>query len=382
MTSKRLTRRGGIATMLAIAAIMSGCDWTVEPTPVLPLDPTRAAIRSRAVLMAALADEDPITRTNALEAVSNTIGEEAGAHFIEALDDSEPMVQFAAAMVIGDRQYAPAKERLEQLMANPQTDPVTQCALIYALHQLGETRYNQRLGAFLHDPDKTLRANVVMVMGKIGHPSAIEPIKAIWADEKDLGVEVGIVESLATLGDGVAAQQLEGFCRMQRMVSVQLPAIRAVARLAPPDVDRILLDRLQKDPSPRVKVAAAGGLARVGVDEEDGYALCINALRHPKELLAEAYPDIEIPQAYINSLRQLACISLGWYGRTEAVTHLYPMLDDPDGPVRIAAAMSILRLFEDYEPEAPDVETNGAGDGEGETDPPADDDGDEPNQLS
>ncbi|MHC4984696.1 MAG: HEAT repeat domain-containing protein, partial [Planctomycetota bacterium] len=278
MTAKCFMRCGGIVAMLVATASMSGC-WQGTGDPVMSVDPTRAMIRSRAELMASLTNEDPVTRANALEAVSSTLGSEAGAHFIEALDDPEPMVRFAAAMVIGDNQYAPAKERLLQLMANPQTDPVMQCALIYALHQLGVTRFNERLGTYLHDPDKTLRGNVVLVMGKIGHRSAIDRIKGVWADEKDLGVEVGIVESLATLGDAVAAQQLEGFCRMQRMVSVQLPAIRAVARLAPPDVNQILLDRLQKDPSPRVKVAAAGGLARVGVDDDDGYILCINALR-------------------------------------------------------------------------------------------------------
>ncbi|KKN84815.1 hypothetical protein LCGC14_0284790 [marine sediment metagenome] len=317
-------------------------DWDREPA-VLTVDVSHAVEKSEAVLRAAAEDEDPFTRAHAMEALGQTLAQGAGDLYVKALDDPEPSVRFAAAMAIGDSQYAPAKPHLVELMEDPATRDVFQCALIYALHRLGETGYNRKLGVFLWEPDKRLRANTALVMGKIGHPSAIEPLKKLLVDEQDPMVEVNIIESLASLGDVAAGMRLQGYCRTP-YVDQQLLAIRALARLRPEGAEQELSDKLKDSDWPRIRVAAAGGLGRMGQATSEAYAYCIKALQQPGELLAKAYPEATIPESHVASLQQMAAVALGWLGQDIAINDLYPLLDSPRGPVRVASAMSILLL--------------------------------------
>ena len=333
-----------------VLALGAGCEH--NKLTVAAVDPYRAKTRAENVLLAAAQDPDAVTRTNAMEALAVTFDQAAGDVMLEALDDESPMVRFAAAMGLGDVQYEPAREAFRTRLADPEADPIFQCAAIYGLDRLGDTEYHWRLGHFILDPDKWLRANAALVMGKIGHRSAIPRLKEILSDEKDETVQINIIESLASLGDVQAAKRLEGYVRLP-FVDQQLVAIRALARLGPEGSESVLLEKLWDSESPRVKAAAAGGLARMGSFEDDGYDLCIDALHKPEKILEEAFPQSVIPAHHAASLQQIAAISLGWYNRPEAVDHLYTLLAEENGSVRVASAMSILLLLEDYEPSAP-----------------------------
>lgn len=332
-----------------------GCQWDREPVG-LTVDAREALQRAEAVLRAAAEDEDPFTRANAMEAMGQTLSQAGGDLYVKALADPSPPVRFAAAMAIGDSQYAPAKPHLVAMLEDPDTPAVFQCALIYAMHRLGETKYNKRLGPFLWDPDKWLRANTALVMGKID-PSAIQPLKSLLVDEQDVTVELNIIESLASLGDVPAGMRLLGYCRTP-YIDQQLVAIRAIARLQPEGAEAELRDKLQDSDWPRVRVAAAGGLGRMGHPLDKGYAYCIRALRQPIKLLTKAYPEAEIPESHAASLQQMAAVALGWLGRPEAVNDLVLLLDSPRGSVRVASAMSILMLLPEVEPPPPDADAD------------------------
>jgi hypothetical protein len=63
-------------------------------------------------------------------------------------------------------------------------------------------------------------------------------------------------------------------------------------------------------------------------------------------MLTRAYGGAkEASATEINSLQGLAAIGLGWMNRTGAIEVLHPLLFSKDGAVRVAAAMSILRLL-------------------------------------
>ena len=348
---------GGLL-MGCIFAGLAGCGPKEEPVLV---DPYRASARAEAVLRGAARDDDPATRANSMEALGITLQDDAGDILVRALDDESHMVRFAAAMAIGDVAYAPAGDRLRAIMENESPEITFQCGIIYALHSLGDTSYNHLLGPYLWEPDKWVRANTTLVMGKIGHPAAIDPLKSLLRDETDDVVQINIIESLASLGDIQSAMKLEGFCQLpfERFGPQQLVALRALARLAPEEADLVLSDKLHFDKWPRVRVVAAGGLARMGVIDEEGYALCLQAVRSPMDLIVEAYPDIEIPPHMADSLQQVGAVALSWFGRTDAIRDLQPLLNSEAGPVRVAAAMSIMLLAEMAElqpappPEAP-----------------------------
>ena len=342
-----------------VLAAPVGCQWDREPVG-LTVDAQETVQRAEAVLRAAAEDEDPFTRAHAMEAMGQTLAQGGGDLYVKALADPSPPVRFAAAMAIGDSQYAPAKPHLQALMEDPDTPAAFQCALIYALHRLGETEYNKRLGPFLWEPDKWLRANTALVMGKIGHPSAIKPLKSLLVDEQDVTVEINTIESLATLGDVAAGMRLLGYCRTP-YIDQQLVAIRAIARLQPEGAEAELRDKLHDSDWPRVRVAAAGGLGRTGHPLDKGYAYCIRALHQPMELLTKAYPEAEIPESHAASLQEMAAVALGWIGRPEAVNDLVPLLDSPRGSVRVASAMSILLLLSEVELPPPDADADADG---------------------
>ena len=346
-----------VAALMTAPAWLVGCIPTGDETEVLNVDPQRARARARETLLAAAEYRPgPWTRTNALEALASVYGQEMGDLYVQALDDESPSVRFAAIMVIGDTEYAPAKDQLLTMFSDPEIDRSAHCAVCYALYRLAETdearkEYAGPLGYHLQDADPEVKRNAAMVMGKIGHPSAIQPLKDMLDDVQEVKVKVNIVEALAKLGDAASGMTLEGYCVMRTMTGIQLFAIQAMSELTPEGVEGVLLDRFYNDDSPRVRVAAAGGLARIGMGDDETYDLCVHALYSAEEMLAEADPENEVRDEFIMSLEQLAALSLGRFGRPEAVNHLYPKLDSKFGQVRVAAARSILQLLpESYLP--------------------------------
>ena len=79
--------------------------------------------------------------------------------------------------------------------------------------------------------------------------------------------------------------------------------------------------------------------------------MAVRAVEDPLEVMLAAYgSERRTNEAETRSLRNLGEIALGWMGRQEAVDILKPLLQDSDGSVRVAAAMSILRLLQHYRP--------------------------------
>ena len=104
-------------------------------------------------------EPDPQVRTKALEALAATEGREAGKLVMRGLHDEHVPVRFAAAMAIGDVRYEPARPLLLAMAKDSTTPPKLLCAVIYALHRIGDTTYTTELGRLLFNPDdKWVRA--------------------------------------------------------------------------------------------------------------------------------------------------------------------------------------------------------------------------------
>ncbi len=346
MTRNRRIDIGIWATALLAGAWTFGC---LPRTEGLVMSPTRAVMDARKVLFRGVADEDAITRGHAIEALDYTLGAEAAEEFLVGLSDSSPRVRFASAMAIGENEYVPAMAKLTAMAAGAETDKRVLCGVIYALYRLGDDSQMSRMAMLLEDPDPWVRANAAFIMGKSGDPSALQPLKNLISDEQNTNVEIRIMESLAMLGDTSSAMSLEAYTTWQ-FVDDKIDAIRALARLGG-ERPRLQLEFLthNTDQMPLVRVAAAGGLGRMGVFSQTGYNLCIMAVSQPRKVLCDWAEDHRIPgEADIRALQQMAAISLGWIGRPAAVDHLYPLLGDRNGSVRVAAAKSILQLLPSY----------------------------------
>jgi len=343
-----------ILTMLLATGMLAGCQdvWQTR----VKLDYGQVYLDARTALMQAADDPDPVTRTNAVEALSQTLGEEAGAVYTQALKDPYPSVRFAAAMAVGDLRYEPAKTTLQAMalpggqsdMAEP--DKRVFCAVIYALHQLGDTTYTSELSDLLRDAEKEVRANAAMVMGKMGEPSAVVPLQMQLADEQDPTVQLELVEALALLGDQKNIDRLEAYTKTQ-ILEDQLVAISAMGHVRSARTFPVLQAMTADRYPPRIRVAALGALAKLGQVDSAGYRLALKSVRKPEEVMRKAYKGKrQVSQLEVLSLQRLAAISLGWMKMLDAAAALHPLLHSPDGGVRVASAMSLVRLLGAYRP--------------------------------
>ncbi len=339
------------------------------------VDPKRARIDARTVLLQSVHSRDPLVRTHAYEAIGKTMGARQGRILMQGLNDSFVSVQYAAAMALGDAAYRPARAKLVHIVQNPESDQRVVCAAIYALHRLGDDTYTGQLATLLRSDVDKGRATAATAMGKIGEASAIGPLQSLLGDEQTPAVRVSVVEALARLGDQRSMRMLESYAK-QYFLDLRLAAIPLIGQLRVPGAQRILLQLLKNHKSPpRVRVAAAGALGALGdpLDDEgeveDNYALCRSALETPDTVLRDFFGENHaIRDTERSSLQQLAALSLGIMGQPKAVNVLHPFLREADGAVQVAAAMAILELLA---PEADTAESDASAEMPADSVPPA-----------
>jgi len=315
-----------------------------------PPDFGQAYLDARAKLLQAAEDPKPQVRTNALEALAATLGEEAGGLIVQSLQDEYAPVRFSAAMAAGDSLYAPAKPALVELAQDPGTPPKLMCAVVYALHRMGDQSYTTELGRLLlRHPDKWVRATAAMVMGRLGEESAAPLLRSLYDNEREVVVRLQVAESLGLLHDERYIGLLEGFTKTKYFED-RLTAIRGLGNLNYPRSMRVLAELLDNDQQdPIIRAAAAHGLAKLG--DDSGYGFALKAATEPEKVLTRARGDeVEVRPDEVVKLKTMAILALGHMGRTDAIKQLHPMVFSEDGSVRVAACRAILQLLEDRRP--------------------------------
>ncbi|MCD6304466.1 MAG: HEAT repeat domain-containing protein [Planctomycetes bacterium] len=352
MKHEGFARAAAVSAALAATSLLAGC--VLPGAQALKVNPVKCYTYAKSVLLEAADAPRAATRAHAIEALAGTLGKEAGAVFVQALQDDNPAVRFAAALAIGDTKYKPALRRLLKMAADKKTEPDKRvfAVVIYALYALGNDEYAPRLAELLTDREREVRMDAALAMGRMGEPSAIGPLKAILSNEQDDAVKLQLLESLARLGDTRSAEILEAYTKGY-FLDLRLAAIPALGRSGGPRVARALSDLLEERHPVRVRVSAARELARLGQTSQEAYDLCVRALEHPQRVLDESnLRSRRAADTDAASLRCLAALALGWMGRVEAVNILQPLLKSTDGALRVAAAESILRLLAEYRPTA------------------------------
>lgn len=329
--------------LLCIASLVcSGCKPLIGSSNDVEFE--KIYIDAQTVLLQAANDENPMTRSYAMEAIGQTLKKKQGDLLLEALTDPSVIVPFSAAMSLGDIRYTKSKKQLEKLILNVNTDQRIVCAAIYALHRMGNFRYAGQLGILLMSDFPLGRGTAAMVMGKMGEPSAIGPLKALLEEEHDPGVRLNIIEALVRLGDKKSQHILESYVRGP-FLDLRLAAIPALSE-SNPSSQTILENLLKNDQPPRIRVSAAGALGKLKIDSRTGFSICINAVTKPEKMLRAGYgQDSKIKLLDISSLQRLGAISLGDINRKGGVKYLRPLLHNDDGAVKVAAAMSILKII-------------------------------------
>lgn len=349
MSAERLTHWLAMPVAAVFALALVGCD--LEPKKI-EIDPAKSYTDAKIVLLQAAEDADPLTRCHAMEALADTLGPEAGTIYLQALGDDSPAVRFAAALAIADSRYKPALGTLVQRAADKKLEPDKRvfCALICALHAVGNDKFAGELGALLFDRESEVRRDAAMAMGRMGDPSAIGPLQMVLANEQDDATKLQITESLSMLGDSGSAEMLEAYTKGY-FLDLRLAAIPIVGKSNGPRTAQVLRSLLDFRQPARVRIAAAGQLARLGTTDPESYQLCVAALTDADKVLKEsAARSRRAADNNAASLKCLAALALGMMGNKDAVVLLHPLLKSSDSTLRVAAGLGILRLLKAYRP--------------------------------
>jgi len=333
---------------VVVMGLTAGC---AKPPPVLQANPAQARVDADVTLKTALDSPDWSTRARAVEALAQVEGPAAGRLFVQALGDREPAVRFAAAVAIGDTAYEPAKSRLLEMAstdsAKGENDRRVYAGVLYALWRLGDSQSAYNLATMLRDAEWQVRDNVALVLGRMHIKGVAELLKAQLALEIKLQpeVEMRLVESLAQLGDPRSRELLLAYVQTQKYEGQDLQAMYTLGKVGGPHAKWQLRELTKEDRPAYLRLAAMAALADLDVRDDDDYHYAVRAMTDTEHVIVENRKLKTIAPDEVNSVRYLAVLALGRMNRPLAVDVLLPALQSESGPVRVAAAMSILQLL-------------------------------------
>lgn len=152
------------------------------------------------VVQQSLGDLNGIMRANSIETVRDTNLRELMPLVTSRLKDESVPVRFAAAVAVGDMQYIAAKFDLKEMLNDSNAN--VRIAAAYALSRIERPDYADMIRKVVTSDNMTLRANAVLLLGKLGDTRDLRLIR--WAlHNQDSGdkVKLAAIEAVARLGD-------------------------------------------------------------------------------------------------------------------------------------------------------------------------------------
>lgn len=281
--------------------------------------------KARAELAAAFESSNPIVKAQALEASVRTNDPELLPRAAAALRDKNSFIRFAGAMAIGDAKIKSLYREVFALRNDNNMD--VQVAVRYAMHRLGDKRYSDELAKLTTHPQKSVRANAAMVLGRIGEPTATRLLLPMLNDS-EASVFLTAAESLWRLGNEQGLEMLVSGT-VSKFPDDQIVCVIALAQPKDSRVKENLLGKLALDQDGggylEVQLAAARALGYIGSDAGFGVARS-----------AAMRPDPRI--------KSMAAMALGDIGRPDCQATLGMLLSAPEEEVRVAAATGILKV--------------------------------------
>ncbi|MCZ6837210.1 MAG: HEAT repeat domain-containing protein, partial [Planctomycetota bacterium] len=122
------------------------------------------------ILLQAMDSENPLLRANAIEALHGNPRVLVPA-VLQGLTDENRGVRFVAAMTVGKQQIFEVASHLEPLL-NDHSDSV-RAAAIYAMERCHKEVDLSPLANMLLGDNPEVRANVALIFGELGNPSAV-----------------------------------------------------------------------------------------------------------------------------------------------------------------------------------------------------------------
>jgi len=224
-----------------------GCDESLQTTSgdynVTNINtPWAKALR---IIQEALADNDPLVRSRAIEVVASTRQLKLMPQVRRLLQDDFVPVRFAAALAVGDLEYSPAKRSVNKLLKDNDANVIIAAA--FAMGKLGSFEYLEVLRKAAANEDQKVRANAVLLLGKSGDKSSLQLLWHTMQDnDSDDRVVYQSAEAIAMLGDEQIFPKLWTML-ISAYADVRLMGVRAMGKLGTPEAKNALIRKLDDD---------------------------------------------------------------------------------------------------------------------------------------
>ncbi len=339
-TQKNKTNTNRNFSILLMAGCVLALGFMVTGQSIYASRETVAKLQPRAmqILEDGLDDADPQIRVKAIEAVAEARIMELMPRVKELMKDDFVPVRFAAALASGDMKYAPAKEYLQILMKDK---PDVNTAAAYGLYELGDTSRLEVIRRALQDPDRTVRANAALLIGKAGDQESLPVLHELRNDD-DYRVSFLAVGAICQLGDAsiyprLWAMLISAFAD-DRVVGIEAMGTLGCVASKNPKMKKVendakgALTSLLSDEVPEVRLAAARQLGKMGYpigEPEVG-----DVFESP---LLEDKDERGVERVYV-----LAASAIGQIQTENLIQYLPKLLKNRSKTVRIAAARAVL----------------------------------------
>jgi HEAT repeat protein len=314
-----------------LVAFALGCNETRVPSMtnygIGNMGPVQA--EAFGIIRGGLADEYPLIRVNAIEAVVTTHQVNLMRTVQHLLEDESMPVRFAAAVAIGDLQYSIAKTSIVRALRDADANVVI--AASYAMGRLGDTEFFEVIRkTLMTSDDQTVRANAALLLGKTGDPNAIALLKrAQLRDDSSDKVRLQTLEARARLGDEQALPKLWAIV-YSTYADIKIMGVRAIGALGTREAREILVTRLD-DEILEVRLAVAAELGKLGDNTGEPEVLDVFAKKLTKGLEERALVRIKV----------LTALAIGQICTPDLTKHLPKFMKNQSKSVRLAAATAV-----------------------------------------
>jgi len=282
------------------------------------------------IIQEALSDANPVARVNAIEVIATTGQVGFMPQVQRLLQDEYTPVRFAAALAVGDLQYAPAKNSLIPLLRDKDVNVIV--AASYAMGRLGSTEYFEVIRKALNNNDQTVKSNAAFLLGKVGDKSSLNLLKSVQEDKNTSDkVRFQILEARARLGDEEVLQKLWAIV-YSAFADDRILGIRAMGLLGTSRARDILVTKLD-DTVLEVRLAAAEQLGKL--NDRIGEAEVLDAFE--KNLLDG------LDREAVERVSILTALAIGEICTPALEKKLPQFLKNESKFVRIAAAKAVFQ---------------------------------------
>ena len=280
-----------------------------------------------------LGSDNPYIRVNAIEIYTSTKQLNYMPNIQKMLHDRYVPVRFAAAVSIGELQYAPALRDINELLKQDR-DPNVVIAASYAMSRLGYPEYLKVLRESISsNQNQVLKANSALLLGKSGDRSSIKLLYKLMEDQSSSDmVTYNAAEALANIGDPGITDTLWAML-LSVYADVRMIGVKAIGSLNSPESESMLLSILSSDPVVEIRLAAAEQLGKM--NNKKGKDVVLEVFKQKLYMTQDAQARERI--------LTLTALAIGEIGTKDLTKYLPDLMKSESPIVRLAAAKAVFR---------------------------------------